>query len=70
MKLAITRLVLWFLTAIVVFQTLLFALSHDGVWGSSVSLAAALGLLLLVYTKALRHFRFGMSPGSEDSTHA
>lgn len=57
MKLAITRVGLWFLVSVVLFQSLLTVLSHDASWRSYVSLAVALGMLLLVYTEVLVHVR-------------
>jgi hypothetical protein len=55
-KLAITRIVLWCLVCIVVFQTLLSTLRHDASWADYASLVVALAFLLLVYMKAIAHF--------------
>jgi hypothetical protein len=56
MKLAITRIVLWFIVSIVLFRTLLAALKGDASWTDYASLIVALACLLFVYMKAIAHF--------------
>ena len=56
MKLALARIVLWFLVGIVVFWTLLSALKPDASWTDHASLVVALAVLLFIYVKALAYF--------------
>jgi hypothetical protein len=63
MKLAITRLVLWFLVSIVLFQTLRAVLNPDASWRSYAALAVSLAALFLVYTQVIFHVKTSSNAG-------